>query len=93
MVEFDRPDRRREPRGRVERRGAIVSSVLREEIACTVLDISRDGARLQVENVNVVPDAFTLMIEADGFEAECIVVWRAKADVGVIFEEASKHSL
>lgn len=93
MNEFEGPDRRKTSRDRLDKHGVIASPFLRDVIACKVYDVSKAGARLQVENVNVIPDAFTLKIEGDSFEAECITVWRGLTDVGVVFESASKHKL
>ena len=50
-----------------------------------VRDISEDGARLRVENASGVPDTFELILDLDGIEADCEVVWRKLKEVGVRF--------
>ena len=54
-------------------------------VGCTVRDISATGARLRVEGSVSAPDTFELLIQLDGLEANCQVVWRSGADVGVKF--------
>jgi hypothetical protein len=54
-------------------------------LACTVRDISATGARLRVDASQSVPDGFDLIIELDGLEAPCRVVWRHDKEIGVIF--------
>ena len=51
---------------------------------CIVKDISKDGARLKVENVVAVPETFELQI-ADGRRFGCLVRWRRLGFVGVQF--------
>jgi hypothetical protein len=65
--------------------GKIACSDRHVTIACTVRDISATGARLRVEGSVAAPDTFELLIPLDGLEANCQVVWRAQADVGVRF--------
>ena len=50
-----------------------------------VRDISEDGARLRVENSASIPDTFELLLDLDGIEADCEVVWRKLKEVGVRF--------
>lgn len=60
------------------------------KLPCRVEDVSQTGARLGVENAVRVPDVFRLNLEATDHSAECIVVWRSKSEVGVIFQAASE---
>ena len=57
----------------------------RESMSCFVQDISETGARMQVASVDHVPSNFKLIIEAEDFSIDCIVVWRSDCEVGVIF--------
>ena len=43
------------------------------------------GARLRVDGLLGVRDRVDLLIEQDGTEAECEVVWRNRNEVGVRF--------
>ena len=68
--------------------GTIVFSARYVPLPCTVWDISETGARLQVENVNQVPSPFRLKIQQTDIAVECVVVWRGKSEVGVMFQTA-----
>ena len=50
-----------------------------------VRDISEHGARLRVETQSTVPDTFELILDLDGIEADCEVVWRRPKEIGVRF--------
>lgn len=54
-------------------------------IACTVRDISATGARIRTDGSVSIPDTFELIIDLDGFEVDCEVVWRKDRDLGVRF--------
>lgn len=53
-------------------------------LPCSVRDISDKGARLEAAATSV-PDTFVLIVELDGLEADCEVVWRKVNLVGVRF--------
>ena len=55
-----------------------------------VRDMSATGARLRVEGSVTAPDTFELLIPLDGLEANCQVVWRSGADLGVRFLAAPR---
>jgi hypothetical protein len=79
------PERRGAPRRRVLKGSIILFNDRRSTIPCTVRDISTSGARLRVDRAVAIPDAFILIIELDGFEADCQVVARHGQEVGVRF--------
>ena len=79
-------NRRRASRAEYHTAGSIKSVLRNTELPCVVEDLSETGAKLLVENVNHIPDTFRLAITGSKFSAECIVVWRSRAEVGVIFE-------
>lgn len=55
---------------------------------CLITDISKYGARLFVDGVEV-PDHFELMIaSAEGITRQCDVMWRLNGEVGVAFVDA-----
>jgi two-component system response regulator len=68
--------------------GIIAFSGRHVTISCVVRDISDSGARLQVPNGAGVPDTFELIVELDGVEVHCVVVWRLPNEVGVEFVSA-----
>ena len=78
-------ERRGSPRRRVLRGSIILFNDRNSTIPCTVRDLSASGARLRVEAAVRVPDSFILVIELDGFEADCEVVHRLPKDLGVRF--------
>jgi hypothetical protein len=85
-------DKRRAPRRRVLK-GALAAYNDRHcTIECTVRDISASGARIQSNGTLNIPDTFELIIEIDGIEADCQVVWRKGHDIGVRFVGAPRRS-
>jgi hypothetical protein len=78
------------PRRRVLKAAIAASNERRLTVGCTVRDISQTGARLRVEGSMTVPDTFELIIELDGLEAPCQVVWRKGGEVGVKFLAAPR---
>lgn len=48
-------------------------------------DLSDSGARLLLDGSIDAPYTFELIIDMDGLEADCRVVWRRGKEVGVIF--------
>ena len=70
------------PRRRVLKAGIAASNDRHITVACTVRDISETGARLRVEGSLTIPDTFELIIDMDGLEANCEVMWRKGNEVG-----------
>ena len=60
-------------------------------LPCGVRDISETGARLEAPAASV-PDTFMLIVELDGLEADCEVVWRKVNFVGVRFTASPRRS-
>jgi hypothetical protein len=56
---------------------------------CRVLNISADGAAIDVPNATFVPDRFQLMTETDRRVRRCQVVWIKQNRIGVTFENES----
>ena len=59
---------------------------------CQVRNISDTGCRLRSDRPHSFPDTFTLIIQLDGLEMDCQVVWRSSADLGVKFTAPIKAS-
>jgi len=54
---------------------------------CVLSNASDTGARLDVEDSTMVPDAFMLLLAGNGSaQRTCRVVWRKPQQVGVTFE-------
>jgi PilZ domain len=55
---------------------------------CVVVDISDDGARLEVDDANGVPEQFVVIMAPHGGPyRRCRVIWRAEKHLGVEFEK------
>ncbi|MBN8912210.1 MAG: PilZ domain-containing protein [Rhizobiales bacterium] len=79
-------DKRVAARKRVLKGARIVYNDRSSTLSCTVRDLSDTGARLRVPQGQAVPSQFDLLIDVDGFEAPCTVVWRRGEEVGVTFD-------
>jgi hypothetical protein len=55
-------------------------------IDCTVRNLSSNGARLDVASPLGLPEAFTLLIDADHFMRRCHAVWINERQIGVAFD-------
>ncbi len=51
----------------------------------TVKDLTSMGAKLQIDNKQIVPDKILLTIPVDGVSIECEVRWRCENKLGVGF--------
>lgn len=60
-------------------------------LPCMVRDLSATGAHLRLEGSVSAPDGFDLIVESDGLEATCEVVWRKDSDLGVRFIGAPRQ--
>jgi hypothetical protein len=57
-----------------------------EPKGCVLLDVSKSGATLSVDDVGVIPDTFILMLSPGaGVRRKCKVVRRAMGEIGVQF--------
>lgn len=72
-------------RRKVIKGGTIAFNRRRLTYPCVVRDISEAGARMRVDTPDSIPETFDLLIELDGFEAECEVLWREGREIGVRF--------
>jgi hypothetical protein len=53
---------------------------------CALHDISQSGARIDVENADIVPDHFVLLLSGNGkARRNCQVIWRQPQQIGVHF--------
>ncbi len=77
-------DPRSAPRRKQLKSGIIAFHERHSTLPCIVREISDSGARLEVDQAHV-PDTFELIIELDGLEADCAVMWRRGQRLGVRF--------
>ena len=84
-IEKRQGNRRGEPRQRVARTATITDHATPSPVPCVILDVSSGGARLDVHSSATIPPRFKLLIDLDGSERHCEVVWRRDNAVGVRF--------
>lgn len=83
-------EHRNAQRRRVLKAGLVAYNDRHSTLSCTVRDISDTGARVRVDGSVSAPDTFDLIIQIDGLEASCQVVWRNGNEVGVRFLAAPR---
>jgi len=79
-------DHRRAMRKRVLKGALIAYNNRSSTMSCAVRDLSETGARLRVVQGQAVPSRFDLIVESDGLDVPCAVVWRRGEEIGVAFE-------
>lgn len=72
------------PRKRVLKAG-IIDLGVGGRIKCSVKNISRTGASLEVTTPLFIPDKFRLIVETEGLNHSCQIVWRTSKRMGVKF--------
>lgn len=70
--------------------GKIVLNNKSSVINCTVRNLSREGACLQVENTMGVPSHFDLQVAGEASSRACQLVWQTGDRVGVLFTERAR---
>jgi hypothetical protein len=77
-------ERRRGPRADVDEPAYISSHG--SSTRCRVVNISAEGAAIEVPDPLFVPTRFQLMTENDRVVRDCRIVWTKQNRIGVIFE-------
>ena len=77
-------ERRKAPRTDVDEPAYVASHGA--STRCRVVNISADGAAIEVPDPLFIPDRFQLMTERDRVVRNCRVVWTRQNRIGVIFE-------
>lgn len=54
-------------------------------LECTVRNLSKTGAALDVKSPVSIPDQFALVLTTSGLHFACRVMWRGKNRIGVKF--------
>jgi hypothetical protein len=91
LTKVEPDDRRGAGRRRILKAGIIAYNERYVTLPCMVRDISATGAHLRAEQAIGVPDTFDLIIDLDGLEASCAVVWRKDNEFGVKFLAAPRQ--
>ena len=92
LAKTEQDDARHALRKRVLKGAVAASNERRLTLPCTLRDISDTGARLKVSASVTLPDTFELIVEIDGLEADCEVIWRSASEVGVRFVGAPRKA-
>ncbi|MGI9514235.1 MAG: PilZ domain-containing protein [Anderseniella sp.] len=82
---FQFQERRRSARRNVKIGANAIIANSESTIYCTILDISDSGAKLQMEDVDIITARFKLFIPDVDHIYECEVVWRDGKYLGVKF--------
>ena len=78
-------ERRQHPRHTINRIAKFQADAYSLPRDCMITDMSKQGARLFADGVEV-PDQFDLLISGDkGVRRGCQVVWRLGGEIGVAF--------
>lgn len=77
-------DKRKLRRTRVLKAGTIEFGG--SAISCTVRNLTRSGAMLDIESPLGVPKEFTLVISPDQVRHECRIAWIKERRIGVSFK-------
>lgn len=76
-------DRRKHPRTETDEPAYV--SAGGSSTRCRILNISADGAAIEVPDASFIPDRFQLMTEKDRVIHDCRVIWIKKNNIGVAF--------
>jgi hypothetical protein len=76
-------DKRSNPRHRVLKAGTIQFGG--GAIDCSVRNLSKAGAALDVASPVGIPETFTLIIASDGSRFECRIIYSKEKRIGVAF--------
>jgi hypothetical protein len=77
-------DRRKHPRVEIDEPAYISAGGL--SMRCRLLNMSADGAAVEVPNSAFVPSHFQLMTEKDRVIRHCRVIWIKQNRIGIAFD-------
>ncbi|MBI1201898.1 MAG: PilZ domain-containing protein [Rhodopseudomonas sp.] len=77
-------EKRRISRQRTFKGGSIIFGTA-VAIDCTIRNLSKAGAALDIESPVGIPDEFTLLIKPEFIKRNCRVIWRSAKRIGVEF--------
>lgn len=65
-----------------------------QRIDCFVTDVSENGARIQVNDAENVPDCFALLLSNNGAPRRfCRAIWRKPHEIGVRFAQTFAEAM
>jgi hypothetical protein len=79
-------DRRKHPRVEIDEPAYISASGL--SMRCRLVNVSPEGAAIEVPDPTFVPSHFQLMTEKDRVIRCCRVIWIKKNRIGVAFDQS-----
>jgi hypothetical protein len=88
---FD-PDRRAQDRYNVSLAGEIIWNGGAQRHACSILDLSLDGARIDTGTFVKVPETVFLLERGEGQLFECQVRWQTVARMGLFFIDVGSRA-
>lgn len=78
-------EKRHSERRRTYKGGQIVFNHGRSVIDCTIKNMSRGGAALNVESALGIPNEFILVVSSGNVRKACRVAWKTETLIGVAF--------
>jgi PilZ domain len=80
-------EKRSAPRTRAFLKGKAIFNNRQSTLDCLVRDISATGARLEVSNAVLLPDAFDLYVAQKDTTMRARITWRRDGEIGVEFDQ------
>jgi hypothetical protein len=91
MAAYEGPDRRDQPRAVARLAGKLISADGFLHPDCTVLDLSVNGARVQISAIIRLPPPAALLLVEEGLLFDAAIAWRRGNETGLVF--TSRHDL
>lgn len=88
---YQGPERRDAPRAATRLAGKLISADGFLHPDCTVLDLSLNGARVQISAIIRLPPPAALLLIDEGLLFDAAVAWRRGNETGLVF--TSRHDL
>jgi PilZ domain len=79
-------EKRKHPRTEINQPGYVSSGG--SVMSCTVVNVSAEGAAIDVENPAFVPARFRLVMAHDSSVRECRIAWIQQNRIGITFVTA-----
>ena len=86
-------DRRQLPRNRVYYGGRVAFNGRNSTVDCVVRNFSMFGAKIEFENVVIVPDEIDFEIERKAISCTARLVWRSRDAAGLVFANVHEDSV
>jgi hypothetical protein len=91
LVAYGGPERRDRPRAVARLAGKLISADGFLHPDCTVLDLSVNGARVQISAIIRLPPPAALLLVDEGLLFDAAIAWRRGNETGLVF--TSRHDL